>query len=58
VSYCADGQPLPKQSRLAARRVRWMLAVTSRIRFRRLTQINSDLDGERMMHLDCNSTGV
>lgn len=30
-----------------------MFAVTSRIRFRRLTQINSDLDGERMMHLDC-----
>jgi hypothetical protein len=49
---------LSQQSRLAPRWVRWMFAVTSRIRFRRLTQINSDLDGERMMHLDCNSTGV
>jgi hypothetical protein len=49
---------LSQQSRLAARWVQWMFAVTSRIRFRRLIQINSDLDGERMMNLDCNSTGV
>ena len=52
------GSPFPSSPHSWEGGIGRLFAVTSRMRLRRLTQINSGHVGERMMHLDCSSTGM